>query len=59
MNIYEAIKSLVAYAVREQLIEKADEIWAVNRILEILSMDSIPADVTINESAELEEMLRY
>ena len=58
MNIYESIKSLVAYAVREQLIEKEDKIWAVNRILEILSMDSIPADVTINETAELEDMLK-
>ena len=58
MNIYEAIKSLVAYAIREKLIEKEDEIWAVNRILEILSMDSIPADAEINESAELEELLK-
>lgn len=58
MNIYEAIKSLVAYGIRENLIEKEDEIWAVNRILEILAMDSIPADVEINENAELEEMLK-
>ncbi len=58
MNIYEAIKSLVAYGVREHLIEKEDEIWAVNRILEILSMDSIPAEVEINETAELEAMLK-
>lgn len=58
MNIYEAIKSLVAYGIREKLIEKEDEIWAVNRILEILAMDSIPADVKIYEDAELEEMLK-
>ena len=58
MNIYEAIKSLVAYAIRENLIEKEDEIWAVNRILEILALDSIPAEVEINESAELEAMLK-
>ena len=58
MNIYEAIKSLVAYAIREKLIEKEDEIWAVNRILEILAMDSIPAEVEINETAELEAMLK-
>ncbi len=58
MNIYEAIKSLVAYAIREKLIEKEDEIWAVNRILEILALDSIPAEVEINESAELEAMLK-
>ncbi len=58
MNIYEAIKSLVAYAVRENLIEKEDEIWAVNRILEILQMDSIPADVKTDENAELQNMLK-
>lgn len=58
MNIYEAIKSLVAYGARERLIEKEDEIWAVNRILEILAMDSIPSDVKIYENAELEEMLK-
>ncbi len=58
MNVYEAIKSLVAYAVRENLIEEEDKIWAVNRILEILAMDSFPADVNTNENAELKEMLK-
>lgn len=58
MNIYEAIKSLVAYAIRENLIEKEDEIWAVNRILEILALDGIPADVKTDENAELENMLK-
>ena len=27
MNIYEAIKSLIEYGVREKLIEKEDKIW--------------------------------
>lgn len=58
MNIYEAIKSLVAYAIRENLIEKEDEIWAVNRILEILALDGIPADAKADENAELENMLK-
>ncbi len=58
MNIYEAIKSLVAYGIRENLIEKEDEVWAVNRILEILELDSIPADVETNENTELQEMLK-
>ena len=58
MNIFEAIKSLVAYAVRENLIEKEDKIWAVNRILEILALDSIPEDAQANENAELQEMLK-
>ncbi len=58
MNIFEAIKSLVAYAIKENLIEHEDEIWATNRILEILAMDSIPDVVEINEDAELEELLK-
>lgn len=40
MNIYVAIKSLVKYALDKNLIEKCDEIWATNRILEALNMDS-------------------
>ena len=39
MNIFEAINSLVEYGVRENLIEKEDKVWAVNRVLEILNMD--------------------
>ena len=39
MNIYEAIKSLVEFGVKENLIETEDKVWAVNRILEILSID--------------------
>ena len=37
MSIYEAINSLVAYGVKEGLIEECDKVWAVNRILEILN----------------------
>lgn len=29
MNIFEAIKSLVNYAINNQMIEKEDEIWEV------------------------------
>lgn len=40
MNIFEAIKSLVNYAINNQMIEKEDEIWATNQICEALSTDT-------------------
>ena len=56
MNIYEAINSLVAYGVRENLIEEADKLWAVNRILEILDLDSMETDAEV-KSDNLQEIL--
>ena len=58
MNIYEAIKSLIEYGVREGLIEKEDKIWATNRVLEILSLDGIDADAQANADADLEKILK-
>ena len=49
MNIYEAIKSLVEFGVKENLIETEDKVWAVNRILEILNMDSMETDAEVKE----------
>ncbi len=57
MNIYEAINSLVEYGVRENLIENEDKIWAVNRVLEILDLDSMEIDAE-TKNAELEEILK-
>ncbi len=57
MNIFEAIKSLVNYAVKENLIESLDKVWATNKILETLSMDTIPAEAEANDDASLEEIL--
>ena len=57
MNIYEAINSLVDYGVRENLIQNEDRVWAVNRILEILNLDSMELDAEIKE-ADLEEILK-
>ena len=57
MNIYEAINSLVAYGVKEGLIEECDKVWAVNRILEILDMDSMETDAQVKE-ADLQEILK-
>lgn len=56
MSIYEAISSLVAYAVKEGLIEQADTIWATNRILEILDLDSMCEAQAKDEN--LEEILK-
>ncbi len=57
MTIYEAIKSLIDFAVKERLIQNEDRIWAVNRVLEILQMDSTDTDAEV-KNAELEEILK-
>ena len=57
MNIYEAVNSLVDYGVRENFIQNEDRVWAVNRILEILNLDSMELDAEIKE-ADLEEILK-
>ncbi len=58
MTVSSAIKSLVKYAEKEGLIEALDERWAVNRILEILGMDSIETDAEVFEDVKLEELLK-
>ena len=40
MNINSSIKGLVKYALCNNMIEKDDEIWAVNRLCETLGIDS-------------------
>ena len=40
MTIYKAIKSLVTYAIKNNLIEQADEIWAINSICQALELDA-------------------
>ncbi len=56
MNIYEAINSLIAYGVKENLIEELDKTWAVNRVLEILDLDSMETDAQV-KSNDLQEIL--
>ena len=55
MNIFEAIKSLVNYAINNQMIEKEDEIWATNQICEALSIDTYE-ECEANEN-DLEKIL--
>ena len=57
MTVDSGIKSLVKYAVREGLIDSLDEIWATNRILEILDMDAIDSDAVADENADLQTVL--
>ena len=58
MTVSSAIKSLVKYGIREGLLDGLDEIWAVNRILEILELDAIDSDAEIIENVALEELLK-
>ena len=57
MTVDSGIKSLVKYAVREGLIDSLDEVWATNRILEILDMDAIDSDAVADENADLQTVL--
>lgn len=56
MDIYEAIKALVNYAIKENLIEKEDEIYTTNRIIETLKLDSFE-DRDLQKDYSLEEIL--
>ena len=55
MNINVAIKSLVNYAIKNEMIEKWDEIWAINTVCQALNMDSF--EDCEAENAELEDIL--
>ncbi len=57
MTVSSAIKSLVKYGVREGLLDALDEKWAINRLLEIMVLDSIENDEA-NKDATLEEILK-
>ena len=56
--IYKQIGLLVKYAVDCGLIEKGDEIFCVNRLLEILKLDEYEKPDLSNESVELEDILK-
>ena len=55
MNINVAVKSLVNYAIKNEMIEKWDEIWAINTVCQALNMDSFEDYEA--ENAELEDIL--
>lgn len=56
MDIYEAITALVQYAVKENLIEEEDKTFAVNRLLEALSLDSYE-EREVSADIDLEKIL--
>lgn len=56
MNIYEAIAALVQYAENEKLIEKEDRVFALNRLLEALQLDSFE-ETEIKSTYELKDIL--
>ena len=55
MNINTAVKSLVNYAIKNEMIEKWDEIWAINTVCQALNIDSF--EECEAENAELEDIL--
>lgn len=57
MKIFEAIAALVQYAENEHLIEKEDKVYTINKLLEILQLDTFEESV-IDGSPELEEILK-
>ncbi len=57
MTVSSAIKALVNYAEKEGFISSLDKKWAINRLLEILQLDSIDTSAESCENAELEEIL--
>lgn len=58
MTVSSAIKSLVALGIREGVLDSLDEVWAINRILEILHRDSIEDDAPAFENVSLEDILK-
>ena len=55
MNVNSAVKSLVHYAQKNNMIEKDDEIWAINSLCEALGLDSF--EICEAEDKPLEEIL--
>lgn len=56
MNINESIAALVQYAEREKLIDEQDKVYATNRIIEALHMDTYE-EVEVCGEYELKEIL--
>ncbi len=57
MTVGCAVNSLLEYAVKNLYLDELDKIWAYNRILEIMQLDSIE-DESADEDADIEEILK-
>ncbi len=55
--IYESIRKLVNYALDSGLIEKEDEIYSLNRVLEVLAIDDYKTPENSEIRGELEDIL--
>ncbi len=58
MGIYGNIKALVKYGLDTGLIEKEDEIFTTNRLLELFQLDGMEEEDTADIDAELETILK-
>ncbi|MCR5791605.1 MAG: UDP-glucose--hexose-1-phosphate uridylyltransferase [Lachnospiraceae bacterium] len=56
-KVYENIKKLVTYGLNTGLIEKEDEVFTINRILEILGLDEYE-DADVKDADDLEAILK-
>ncbi|MBR3439446.1 MAG: galactose-1-phosphate uridylyltransferase, partial [Clostridia bacterium] len=57
MTVYQAVNALCDYAVKNALIEKEDRIYCINRVIDILSLDSFE-DEKNDKEYPLEEILK-
>lgn len=56
--IYTSIKKLVCYALEAKLIDKEDEIYCTNRLLELLGLDEYEDSGEVFENVDLESTLK-
>ena len=56
--IYQSIKKLVTYALEKGLISPLDKVYATNRLLEALALDSYEEPQEEYAEVDLEETLR-
>ena len=54
--IYKAIDEIVDYAIKRELIEEEDRVWAINRLLKLLSLDEWQG-TEMEEDRPLEDIL--
>ncbi len=58
MTIYEAIRQLVNYGLETGLVDQNDEIYTINRLLELFQLDEYEEPGQPARQAELEEILK-
>lgn len=56
-DINSLIRQLVNYGLDKELVAKEDEVYTINRILEVLKLDEYSEPETVPENSELEQIL--